>query len=123
MAKDDYDVITFKVLIYLYAVLKRKIPFKERTIEKLIEKQEISDEYFTDVLRMMQEDELIRGLVFTATWGSNYIIANDLIDMHITTTGIRYLKENSMMKRVLDITMKTTGALADLAALVGLNAS
>ena len=31
MAKDDYDVIVYRVLVYFYACMKRKIMFEEET--------------------------------------------------------------------------------------------
>ncbi|MDO5014534.1 MAG: hypothetical protein Q4E28_01065 [Clostridia bacterium] len=33
MAKDDYDVIVFKILLYYYAVLKRKIVFEKTSLK------------------------------------------------------------------------------------------
>ena len=38
MAKDDYDVVVYRVLVYLYAVLKHKIIFEEATFRQAVRK-------------------------------------------------------------------------------------
>ncbi len=50
MAKDDYDTIVYKILLYLYACLKRKIVFDRTTFFKAIDKDAICDEYLADIL-------------------------------------------------------------------------
>lgn len=120
MAKDDYDVIVYRVLTYLYACLKHKIIFEESTFQAAVKKNVESDEYFRAVLHMMQEEELIRGLVFTKAWGGEYLLASDLRDAEITAAGIRYLKENGTMKRVCEMLKPTADIIVKLAELVGL---
>ncbi len=95
IAKDDYDVIVFKVLLYYYAVLKRKILFEKITFDKVIGINDISEEYFIEVLLMMQEDGYIKNLVVKKAWGGDYILLSDFDEIKITSKGIEYLKENS----------------------------
>ena len=95
MVKDDYDVIVFKVLLYYYAVLKRKILFEKITFDKVIGINDISKEYFIEVLLMMQEDGYIKNLVVKKAWGGDYIFLSDFDEIKITSKGIEYLKENS----------------------------
>ena len=59
MAKDDYNVIVYKVLLYLYACKQRKIVFDTNVFLATVGADSINMEYFVDVLRMMQEDGLI----------------------------------------------------------------
>lgn len=92
MSKDDYDVIVFKILVYLYAVLKRKVIFEEKAFYHAI--GEINNRYLVDVLNFMQEEGLISGLVFVKAWGNENILCNDLINLKITVQGIHYLEEN-----------------------------
>ena len=94
MARDDYDVIVYKVLVYLYACLKRKIMFEEITFQHTVRKNVDNDEYFYDILKMMQEEGLITGLVFKGTWQGDSVLANDLKEMEITSNGIHYLEDN-----------------------------
>lgn len=39
MAKDDYDVIVYKILVYLYAFMKRKITFEEDVFQATVKKE------------------------------------------------------------------------------------
>ena len=45
MAKDDYDVIVFKILLYFYGCLKHDIKFEQVTFEKTVGMKDISEEY------------------------------------------------------------------------------
>lgn len=100
MAKDDYNVIVFKILTYLYGCLQRKYTFDNTAFLKVLITQDIAEEYLTDILRYMQDEELIAGLVFTRAWGGEYLLANDYGDMRITPTGVRYLLENGTMAKI-----------------------
>ncbi len=120
MAKDDYDVIAYRVLVYFYACMKRKILFEEPAFQSSVMKNVESDEYFANVLRMMQEEGLIRGVVVKRVWGGTYILVSDPCDIEITVTGIRYLKENSTMKKVGDALKDAVDIIASLAELLAL---
>lgn len=103
MAKDDYDVIVFKTLTYLYGVMKRKYNFEDITFQATISKTEIVEEYLLDVLYMMQNEDLVKGLTFARAWGDNVLLANSLSDMRITATGIRHLTDTIKMKQVKEV--------------------
>ena len=118
MAKDDYNVIAYKILLYFYAVLKRKIVYYEESINALISKSDISDECLTDILHMMQDEGLIKGLTFLNVWGGDCILACGKDEIRITPSGIHYLAENSKMKKVGDILKKTPGIVASLINIV-----
>lgn len=118
MAKDDYDVIVYKILLYLYAVLKRKISFDSATFGAMLSKNEISDEYLTDVLRMMQIEGQISGAQFVKAWGNEYILVSNLSDISITAAGINYLKENSVMQKIGSTLKESAGIVASLINIV-----
>lgn len=118
MPKDDYDVIVFKLLTYLYACLKRTIVFDGEVFAQYIAKAEIAPEYFVDILCMMQEEGLISGLVFKKVWGGNNILVGDISEAKITANGIRYLNENSKMKIIRKAELASAGLLCDLVKLV-----
>lgn len=103
MAKDDYDVIVFKTLTCLYGVMKRKYNFEDITFQATISKKEIVEEYLLDVLYMMQNEDLVKGLTFARAWGDNVLLANSLSDMRITATGIRHLTDTIKMKQVKEV--------------------
>ncbi len=64
MAKDDYDVVLFKILTYLYGCMKRKYSFDIHAFNAVISKQNVNDEYLSDILFMATNEGLIEGLVF-----------------------------------------------------------
>lgn len=120
MAKDDYHVIVYRILVYLYACMKRKIMFEEATFEAAVRKHVVSDEYFADILRMMQEEELIKGLLFVPAWGGDVILASDIDEARITPKGIRYLEENDKMKTIGEKLKESIDIISKLAAIIGL---
>ena len=120
MAKDDYDVIVYRILVYLYACAKRKILFEDTTFHEAVKKNVENDMYFYDVLRMIQTEGLIEGLVFTRAWGGDVFLTNDLQDARITAAGIHYLKENRTMAKVGTVMKETVDTNAKLAEVAGL---
>lgn len=100
MAKDDYDVIVFKILVYLYAVAKHKILFEKNTFYNAIKIDDIGEEYLNFILGSMKHDELIDGITFARAWGNELVLASDLENMYITSDGIHYLKENDRMNKI-----------------------
>ena len=120
MAKDDYDIIAYRVLVYLYAVMKRKIMFETATFNTAVRKHVESDEYFAEVLQMMQNEGLIQGLVFITAWGGDLIIASDVENAKITVKGIHYLEENDKMKGIGEKLKGAVDIIAKLAGMIGL---
>ena len=120
MAKDDYYVIAYKVLVYLYAHKKRKIVFNEAALRKAAGAEKFDEAYFEDVLRMMQEEELITGLDFTRAWGAVWMRLSDMSAMEITSKGILFLTENSRAASIKKMLMDTVDVVADLIGIVGL---
>lgn len=100
MAKDDYQVIVFKVLAYLYTVVKGNQVFDQLKYDKAIGKKAINEEYLLRVYKMMAEEGLISGVKFTTAWGADLIPLFDEKELVITVHGIRYLEENDGIKSV-----------------------
>lgn len=98
MAKDDYDVICYKVLLYLYAIFKRVDIWDDLKFKKAV--ANVSEDYLANILSMMTDEKLITGLVFQTVWGNDQLLVNDFSDMKITSNGIHYLQENSRMHKV-----------------------
>lgn len=120
MAKDDYNVILYKILVYLYACMKRRILFNERTFREAVGKNAGSDEYLVSILYMAQRDGLIDGLAFQTAWGKTRILVSDIRDAEITSKGIEYLAENSMMQKVGRALRESADAIAELASIIQL---
>lgn len=94
MAKDDYEVVAYRILVYLYAIMKRKIVFNEQVFQKMVLKDAVGEEYLASILHMMLEEGLITGVTLTKAWGNNYLISSELSDAEITAAGIHHLKKN-----------------------------
>ena len=120
MAKDDYYIIAYKILLYLYAVLKWRISFNKTAFDKAIGKEYITDEYLADIIRMMQKQEMIDGAVFMNTWGNVYILISDISDLSITPTGIEYLSTNSLMQKIKNTLLQTVDIVSELINIVKL---
>lgn len=70
MARNDYHLIVYKILLYYYACLKREAVFNETVFKKDI--GDVEENYLEDIIRNLVIEEYIRGLHFTKAWGSTY---------------------------------------------------
>ncbi|MBR0148551.1 MAG: hypothetical protein IJM23_05075 [Lachnospiraceae bacterium] len=101
MAKDDHNIIIFKILVYLYAVFKGSEVFEQEKYDKAINRKDINEEYLFKLYKMMSDEGFIEKLPFKKAWGGDLIPLFDESDMTITYKGIRYLEENDSMKKRL----------------------
>lgn len=115
MAKDDYDYIVFKILTYLYTCLKRQNTFNETVFMNMIITKKVNEGYMIDIMRMMKDEGLIEGLTFVKAWGNEYVIANEIGDIRITSEGVRYVLNNDKMKQIRQSILEgTPGAIMEL---------
>lgn len=76
-----------------------------------------NDQYFYDVLEMAQEEGFIKGAKFQRAWGQDKIPLFDDDDLEITSAGIRYLEENSTMKKIGETLKEAVDTISKLAAI------
>lgn len=100
MAKDDYNVIKFKVLVYIYGVLKRRYNFDDDEFNQLLERNNIENGYFLDVIELMLEEGLIKNVSIQRAMGGDGFIMPCLSYIKITYKGINHLEENSLMNKI-----------------------
>lgn len=105
MAKDDYHVIVAKILIYLYKKYKRK-DIELNYIAPLTKDFPIKEEQLIETVSMMIELGYIKGTCIKA-WGGDIVLI-DYETLKITPTGIEYLKENSIIKKICETLRCTT---------------
>lgn len=101
MAKDDYFVIVYKILDYLYFCLKSgKTPEAEMLMFDggLFQ---IHREYWVYIFDNLVKDGYISG-IHNVRVGNGYYISRQIPCCMITPKGIEYLMENSMMKKVVE---------------------
>lgn len=120
MARDDYDVVVFKILLYYYALFKGTILFNEAEFKRAIKYDFFADGYLERVLKLMSEEYVINGVHVTKAWGNQYMMLNNLSDIEITAEGIRYLKENSQMENVKKYLLDHTEMISSLINIVNI---
>ena len=99
--KDDIDVIVFKILTYLYRKLKYGYN-DDLYLNPLTNDFPISEEYFLSILEDLNKKGYIKNLKLVKAWGGD-IVSYDLSKLRITFEGVSYLRDNSKMKKVINI--------------------
>ena len=95
MSKDDFEVVAYKVLSYLYACLKAGAVPSEA---KALEVSRVGEVYFYAVLSSLQSKGLVEPIRELRDMNGDVVaIAGTL---SITMDGAAYLKENGAMRRV-----------------------
>lgn len=98
MAKDDYHVIVYQILAYLYTQLKAGEPINPGLLQPESSYLGINERYWTYIMENLMNDGLISGITITRVWGTTNIIGN-LEDAMITPAGIEYLTDNSFLNK------------------------
>ena len=99
MAKDDYFVIVYKILSYLYKCLKDGERVEERLINYDSPFIKVNEKYWSYIIWHMQEDALIEGVMFSDSNLGDVPYPLELDRCRITPTGIGYLSDNSFMQK------------------------
>ncbi len=110
MAKDDYHVIVYQILAYLYTQLKAGEPVDPKILEPGSKYLSINERYWSYIMKNLVQDGLISGVVISKPWGESTIVAGLEYAM-ITPRGIEYLTDNSFL-------IKAKEFLKDLKAIV-----
>lgn len=97
MARDDYFVIVYKILAYLYKQLKKGLNNEPEMLlhDGILFK--INYEYWLYIIQNMVNEGYISGINNLS--GHGYYIKEQLIDCKITPLGIDYLCNNSTLKK------------------------
>lgn len=98
MAKDDYYVIVYKILAYLYSQLKKGEPIDPKMLVNDGGLFQINAKYWVYIFQNMIDQGYIRGLHNIRSGGGVYI-EEQLAECEITPRGIDYLCDNSLLER------------------------
>lgn len=98
MAKDDYFVLVYKLLRYLYRCLKDGLPASWELISPHTKDFPIGQEYFSYLLSHLLEDGYIEGIAEVKKIGGP-LQFKETTGLAITPKGIEYLEDNNLMKR------------------------
>lgn len=100
MARDDYHVIVYQILAYLYQCLKNGNDIDVNVLQynsPLIKAK--SERYWNYIINNMHDFKLITGVQFASLDGVNNKIPIDMSNCQITPLGIEYLCDNSFMSK------------------------
>lgn len=100
MAKDDYFVIVYKILSYLYQRLKKGEEVNEKMLMLDGPLFKINEKYWAYIIYHIAESNFIEGVSFISLDGLDTPYPASMADCRITPEGIAYLTENSFMKKV-----------------------
>ncbi len=105
MEKNDYYVVAYLMLSYLYECLKQDIKPDIKQISHDAQNINIPYGYWCYILRHLYKDGDIEGVALVKTLGGDEGVKL-LPGFMITPKGIEYLEENSSMARAKDFVMK-----------------
>ena len=102
MAKDDYHVIVYQILAYLYKCLKAGKPADPAELrpEKLFD---INPVYWEYIVTHLQEEGLIEGLKVSTYIDGSVALSTGI---QITPKGIAYIFDNNLMAKAKKIVNK-----------------
>lgn len=96
MAKDDYHVIVYKILAYLYMQLKAGEKVNPEMIQAKGKLFDIPEAYWQFIISSLFNEGYIDGATIEP-WGKGKILVLD--ECRITVKGIEYLCDNSLLNK------------------------
>ncbi len=107
MAKDDYFVIVYQILGYLYAQLKTGKKIDSNMIKHDGIMFNIEYSYWCYIMIHLLKDDYIEGITFNDSGETKLVLGLD--QCQITPKGIYYLTENSKFKKVVKVLKEIKG--------------
>lgn len=101
MAKDDYHVIVYQILAYLYVQLKAGEKVDVKLLEADSNYLNINKIYWTYIIENLYNQGLVSGVVINKAWGGDISLI-DIKDIMITPKGIEYLTDNSFLNKAME---------------------
>lgn len=99
MAKNDYHVIVYQILSYLYQMLKNGKKVEGKYISYDNKYFQINKNYWTYIMINLLKDEYIEGILIDNIDGEEMPNVYYLDRCTITPKGIEYLCDNSFMEK------------------------
>ena len=97
VAKDDYHVIVYQILAYLYQQLKRGKPIDVDALNYQGRLFHIPERYYVFIMASLLQSGYITGIVIDRTIAGQYV--EGLEQIQITAAGIEYLLDNSFLRK------------------------
>lgn len=99
MAKDDYFVIVYQILSYLYQRLKKGEAVDETMLSHDSPLFKINKRYWSYIIYHMTAAGYIEGVRFANLDGLEFPYPVQMTECRITPRGIEYLCDNSFMEK------------------------
>lgn len=99
MARDDYHVVLYQILSYLYVKLKSGEMVDEKFLKHNSPFLGINESYWKYIIINIFEEGYIKGIKLTKAFG-NEIFIDGLENIVITPKGIEYLMDNNFLNKV-----------------------
>lgn len=99
MAKDDYFVIVYQILSYLYQRLKKGEDVNAAMLEYDSPLFKINKRYWAYIIYNIHTMGFVEGVDFVDMDGCDIPYATNLYKCRITPVGIAYLCDNSLMEK------------------------
>ncbi|MDO5445034.1 MAG: YjcQ family protein [Eubacteriales bacterium] len=111
MAKDDYHVIVYQILSYLYQCLKSGLPIDESKLYYDSKMINVNKRYWEYIIASMIDMGLVDGTYCrNLSDGTSEIMSID--KMQITPKGIEYLCDNSFLAKAKAFVQDTIGVIS-----------
>lgn len=98
MSKDDYHVIVYQVLSYLYACLKAGDDPKDKELAAIALKAELNERYWHYILKSLVDYGLVQGCTVVEA-DNSFPRVLGMEHAAITPTGIGYLTDNAFIAK------------------------
>ena len=108
MVQDDYFVIVYKLLKYLYDCLKKDVRPSSEVLNA--EFFGIADNYWEYIIRNLYQEGYVEGVTVTRIHGKPDYPSTQP-HFNITPKGIQYIQENSAFEKI-------RGYVKDIAAII-----
>lgn len=112
MSYDDYDVIVYKVLKYIYQCLKAGV---YPSLDKAQEITRCNDVYWLQVIQSMVNDGYLQGVKIPDYLGNDAKPIANPRSLGLTQKGAQYLDNNSTMAEVKTFLGKAFDKIIDIA--------
>lgn len=99
MAKNDYYVIAYQILAYLYQSLKNGDDIETDMLRPNSRLLQVNERYWSYIIYNLSAEGYIDGVCFVPLNGQRFPYVAKLDECMITPKGIEYLCENSSIKK------------------------
>lgn len=99
MARDDYHVVVYKILSYLYQCLKRGDKVNAALLQHDSPMLKINQSYWEYIIYNLHTEGYINGIALIPIDGREYPFIHELDKVNVTPKGIEYLCDNSFMEK------------------------